>query len=155
MSFRIGCLLIVATVLPISGQTRQAGERPTRRYSPLEVMTQLSERSGKGDAEFYRSYVDDAFVGTTVIGSKKIQYDKKYVVNNWGAKDPKAGTSTVSQSEVVLSGDTAVIRATIDDASRDDTGALVKVQTWVADVYVRRKGQWKLLSSMEVVVPSK
>ncbi len=150
-------LLVAALSVAVGQSTNKTTSKSNGDEQELLRLQRLaSEASQRADAATLNRIIADDFLMTYSRG-KPDSYGKfltkAQVLKKWGTPNPDISSSfAISDQRVHISGNTAVIFALITDKWRDKEGVEHTMDSWVSDVWVKRKGKWLLFSSHETLM---
>ena len=119
----------------------------------MRLQKLVLEASDKGDKPTLERHLADDFVLTYSFAESGAYgfLNKAQAIAKWGTQNPAAEATLVSEQQVHISGDTAIIFALIKDRFRDKSGVRV-IQTWASDVWVKRNGEWRWFAAHETIL---
>jgi hypothetical protein len=111
-----------------------------------EVIAAADDRAralGAGDAERLRELLHDQFRWTTHVGET---FDRSEYIRRNAAGHTVWHSQVMTNPEVVVVGDTAVLRAEVTDEVVSPSNAVETFQMPMTQVWVRVAGDWKCLA---------
>jgi ketosteroid isomerase-like protein len=156
MIFRLIQILLILSFLVLSNawaQTANKNDSQTERDQRelIRLTNEISRASVKRNLATLKRLMDDNFV---MFGVGNKSFGKAALIKLWTTKDSDStasSTSTPSDFQVYLYGDTAIVFNTITDTERRSDGETT-TQTKAFDVWKKTKKGWRWIASRETLL---
>jgi hypothetical protein len=141
-------LLPVVTIILCSAALGVPKDKPNKQSGNAEqtimrIEKEMLDGTLKGDPAPHERYIVDTFIATLPDG---LVQDKTQFIGDLKTGALKLQSATLDDAKVRLYGDTAVITYTSADKGTYKGKDITGTTRWT-DVFVRRKGQWTLVST--------